>query len=430
MLMRIKAALIIMAIVFAFTAASFFLSLSLTQRHMTDMMEQELALALDIADSEVSTNIRLVKANAETMAARLGTASETEMTEVMAAQMEEFKDFISLTVYDREGIAVHCGEPVNHDVFLLEQEYIQAAFRGEDFLSSAHYNNANGNFVIHAFVPMGQDRVLSATFPGQFFSNLLSEYKLWKTGSIFVVDERGTFVASHRSDLVLDQRNFIEDAKTDHTFESAAEFYKSMIVNDHASGRYTLEGQERLCVYKRVTGSKSGWYIGVVAPLRESPLQTVHDGLLLSALYFLAAGAIVSIVASGIVIKPFVTIQTQAVQIRAEHARASLLLDTMPLACRLWSRDFKIFDCNDEAVKLFGLSSKREYMAKFPELSPEFQPDGQRSREKTLKILETVFTKENEIVFEWMHQMPDGTPLPTEITLTRVNIKGEDCIAS
>ena len=430
MFMRVKAALIIMAIIFAFTVASFFLSMSFTHRHMTEMMEQELSLALDIADTVVSTRIRLLYSNTETMAARIGAASTEDRMDVMTTQLEEFKDFISLTIYDQQGIVDHYGDPVNHDVFLLEREDIEAAFNGESFLSSAHYNNENGTFVIHVFVPVGSGKALSATLSGLFFSEILSEYQLWQTGSIFVVDSQGTFVASHRNELVLEQRNFIKEAKTDSTYESAAKFYKTVIENNHGSGRYFLEQKERLCVYKHVTGSQSGWYIGVVAPLSESPLRTVQNGLLLAALLFLIVGVVVSIFVSGIVIKPFITIQKQAAQIQADHERASLLLDTMPLACRLWNRDFKIFDCNEEAVKFFCMKDKQEYMARFPELSPEFQPDGQRSRDVILKNLERVFSEESKIVFEWMSQLPDGTPIPTEITLTRVQIGGEYCVAS
>ena len=430
MLMRMKATLIIMAIIVIFTVASFFLSLSFTQRHMTDTMEQELALALDIADSLISTHISLLKSNAETVAARLEAVSDSQMPEVMAVQMEEFKDFVSLTVYDQTGTVANYGEPINHDVVQLECEYIQAAFNGEGFLSSVHCNDANDNLVIHAFVPMGSERILSATFPGLFFSDILSKYRLWQTGSVFMVDAKGTFVASLRPDLVMEQRNFIEDAKSDKEFESASEFYKEMIADKRASGRYIFDGKERICVAKHVAGSKSGWYIGVVAPLSESPLKTVQNALLLAALLFLAVGVFVAIIVSGIVIKPFITIQHQAAQIQAEHERSTLLLDAMPLSCRLWSRDYKIFECNDEAVKLFGMQNKQEYMAKHFELSPEFQPDGQRSYEKTRKTLDRVFNEENEIVLEWMHQLPDGTLLPAEITLVRVNIKGEDFIAS
>jgi len=431
MSMRIRAAFVIIAIVFAFTAASFFLNLSFTQQNITYTMEQDLSLALDIADNVVTTKISLLKSNAHTMAARIDAVTDAEMTEVMAAQLEEFGDFISITVYDQTGFEVNYGESINHDVFLAGSEYIAAAFKGESRITSAHYDGTDGNLVIHIFVPMENQRVLSATIPGMYFSDILKEYRLWQSGSIFMVDEEGTFIANFRSELVLEQRNFIEDSKFNHELDTAGEFYKNMITNDHGSGRYSYEGEDRLCIYKHVSGSKSGWYIGVTAPLNESPLRNIQNGLLLSALFFLAAGVIVSIIVSGIVIKPFQTIQAQAAQIQDEHERLRVMLDATPLACRLWNKDFRVFDCNDESVKLFGFKSKQEYMEKYFDLSPEFQADGQKSSEKINKILDQVFKKDKDekIVFEWMHQKMDGTTLPVEITLVRVKFGEETVIA-
>ena len=325
MSMRIKAALVIMAIVFAFTVASFFLSTSFTQYHMTDTIEQELSFALDIANTLVAAKISLLKSNAETAAARLNALSESDMANVMAEQLEEFDEFVSLTVYGRSGMVVSCGNPVDHDVFLTEREYMLPAFDGESILSSAHYSGPDGDFVIHVFVPMDAGSILSATIPGMFFSDILSEFRLWQSGSIFMVDMEGTIIASYRDDLVLDQRNLIQDAKTDRELESAGRFFSEMTSNGgRGSGRYTFEGSERLCVYSRVYDSVAGWYISVTAPLSETPLYSLQKGLLLSTLMFIAIGVVFSVFVSRVAVKPYRTVQTQMEEI----ARRDKLLTT------------------------------------------------------------------------------------------------------
>ena len=108
--------------------------------------------------------------------------------------------------------------------------------------------------------------------------------------------------------------------------------------------------------------------------------------------------------------------------------RIRILLDTMPFACRLWDKNFKVFECNEATVRLFGLKNKQEYFERYFELSPEFQPNGQRSYEKTLEVLKRVF-EEGSIVFEWMHRTADGQPLPVEITLVRVAYQDDFVIA-
>ncbi|MCL1906062.1 MAG: PAS domain-containing protein, partial [Clostridiales bacterium] len=428
MTMRIKAALVIMAIVFAFTASCFLLSLFFTRYNMTAAMEQEISLAMDIADTVVSTKISLLKSNGETLAERLKAVPDAKMQEVMAAQLEEFTDFFALTVFDKNGVIASKGTPITTADMLEEREYIQIAYEGDIVLSSTLYDDETLEFIMYVFVPMDSGRILGATIPGLFFSDLLSEYRLWQTGNIFMTDAEGTFLANYRPYLVLEKHNFIEDAKTDPELKTAGEFYREMISKDNGSGKYFFGGEERLCVYKRITGSVTGWYIGVAAPLNEGPQKNIRRGLLLASLLFLAVGIIVSVFVSAVAIKPFKTIQAQAAQIHGEHERARLLLDATPLACRLWDKDYKIFDYNEESLKLFNLKDGQEFVDRYYDLSPEYQPDGQSTREKTVKMLNKAF-KEGRCVFEWMNQTLDGTPIPTEVTLVRVPYGNDHAVA-
>ena len=103
-----------------------------------------------------------------------------------------------------------------------------------------------------------------------------------------------------------------------------------------------------------------------------------------------------------------------------EKQRFSIVLDSLPAICSFWNEDFKLIMCNQYAANLFGLSSPQEYLDRFGELSPEVQPCGTNSAEKALafvkKALETGYCK-----FDWVHQMPDGTPIPSTVDLVRVH---------
>jgi PAS domain-containing protein len=74
-----------------------------------------------------------------------------------------------------------------------------------------------------------------------------------------------------------------------------------------------------------------------------------------------------------------------------ENERISLMLDAAPISCTLWDKDFKIFDCNEETVRLFGVKNKREFQKKFFDLSPEFQPNGQRSAELAVQNVQKAY---------------------------------------
>ena len=110
------------------------------------------------------------------------------------------------------------------------------------------------------------------------------------------------------------------------------------------------------------------------------------------------------------------------------NERLTLMLDTSPLCTQIWSRDLQTIDCNEAGVRLYGFKDKQEYRERFLECcSPEFQPDGQRSDEKAVALVNKAFD-EGYSKFDWMHQMPDGTPIPAEVTLVRAKYGTDDIV--
>ncbi len=109
---------------------------------------------------------------------------------------------------------------------------------------------------------------------------------------------------------------------------------------------------------------------------------------------------------------------------RAAEERTQIMLDTTPLCANFWNQNFQNIDCNLAAMKLFDLNDKQEYLEKFFELSPEFQPDGKLSSESALEKI-TVAFEEGYCQFEWMHQKLNGEPIPSEITLIRTQFHNE-----
>ena len=112
---------------------------------------------------------------------------------------------------------------------------------------------------------------------------------------------------------------------------------------------------------------------------------------------------------------------------RKAHERTRIMLDSMPLSCFLFNKEFRCFACNSEAARLFNLEGEQEFIYLFPDLSPEYQSDGQNSAEKARTFLRKAL-EEGGCSFEWTHQLLDGTPIPVFATLVRVNYDNEDAI--
>jgi diguanylate cyclase (GGDEF)-like protein/PAS domain S-box-containing protein len=107
--------------------------------------------------------------------------------------------------------------------------------------------------------------------------------------------------------------------------------------------------------------------------------------------------------------------------------RVRLMFNSMPFGCIYWNDKAAPIDCNDEALRLFGVSNKQELIDNFFEFSPKLQPDGSSSTEKAYSHIFYAF-RHGKVVFEWMHQKRNGDPFPTEITIIKA-ARGSEQIA-
>lgn len=107
------------------------------------------------------------------------------------------------------------------------------------------------------------------------------------------------------------------------------------------------------------------------------------------------------------------------------NIRLKAILDASPFCLNLLNKKIENIMCNTAAVKLFELDNQQEYLARFFELSPKYQPDGSLSSEKANEYITEAYT--NGIKqFEWLHCKLNGESIPTEITLVKIEGLDED----
>ena len=115
------------------------------------------------------------------------------------------------------------------------------------------------------------------------------------------------------------------------------------------------------------------------------------------------------------------------IEAKAAEERIRLMLDATPLCIYFITKDSICLDCNQEAANLFGLSGKQEFMERYYELSPQYQPSGRLSAEWRKEIIEKAL-KEDYNSFEWMHQNLTGELIPCEITIVRTQYQKENVL--
>ena len=105
--------------------------------------------------------------------------------------------------------------------------------------------------------------------------------------------------------------------------------------------------------------------------------------------------------------------------------RLKAMLDASPVLCAIFDDNLEITEVNQEAANILKLNDKNEYISKFFELSPEFQPDGMLSREKVLLYVKKALQTGNAFLPEWMHVTLSGELVPVEVHLKRVKLGGK-----
>jgi PAS domain S-box-containing protein len=114
--------------------------------------------------------------------------------------------------------------------------------------------------------------------------------------------------------------------------------------------------------------------------------------------------------------------------LRRSEAKYRTLIEWANDGC-LTMTGAQFMDCNQKALEILD-RSREEIVGNTPDvISPPTQPDGMRSEEKALRILEKAYAGEPQ-VFEWVHTKGDGTPIDVEVSLTRIDVEDEPILMS
>jgi len=100
-----------------------------------------------------------------------------------------------------------------------------------------------------------------------------------------------------------------------------------------------------------------------------------------------------------------------------ENSRDALML--------LMAPSWRFTDANHATLQLFGAASKDNFAALAPwDVSPERQPDGHPSAEKSLEMIATA-VREGSHFFEWEHRRLNGETFAAEVVLTAIELDGQ-----
>jgi signal transduction histidine kinase/CheY-like chemotaxis protein len=309
MSVRAKIFLIIMSIIVVITASSVFISILFAEDIILKTIENDMRLVASLADELVSEELHLLEIHAGTAARRLLQAPEEDREGLLRELVDGSETFSALGIFHSSGrLELFYGK----EPFQAEPEENEFWISGskEGMLISSGIRDSLDNLVFYVRLPMG-DGFLGAVLPGMFFSELVSDFRIWETGHITIDDGEGTVIANIRPEWVNGRINFIRLAKNDSRYEPIAQSVMRMTAGETGIARFSIGGVERISAYRPVRGSKQGWSLAVIAPINESPAAGVRLVLFAAALVFFGLGSLAALLASGSISRPWSRIQVQ-----------------------------------------------------------------------------------------------------------------------
>ncbi len=121
----------------------------------------------------------------------------------------------------------------------------------------------------------------------------------------------------------------------------------------------------------------------------------------------------------------FIETMQDITEARLAEERMRLMLDATSLACSFFDRNGAPIDCNRAAAVMCGYADKAEYRRQFYKLMPASLPDGRPAARALLESIEKAFDQGQADMEEMRLRHIDGTEIPGEVHLTRVEWRGQ-----
>jgi signal transduction histidine kinase len=267
--------------------------------------ETDLMVISDIADHFISSEIDSVKMRAAIIAQALAASEDTQWSKILSNQQIIYPEFIGMAIFDAgRGLVAAAGEsPALPES--LDDPQVKRAFQGKTLISTTIPSPKGVVFYLTAPIPGAAGGILVLTLPGMFFADRVSTFVIWETGHIFIDDAEGNVIANIRTEWVQNRHSFIRLARTNKQYEEAAGVIQRGVNRETGIGFFSVAGVRRICALMPVTGSEEGWFLGVIAPLPESPFRDIDRGLAVVGLVSFFLSVIAAAIASGFIKKPF-----------------------------------------------------------------------------------------------------------------------------
>ena len=254
-------------------------------------LEHSLEIMVEEAADHVMSKIHSAMYQTEMLGSikRLSDPSTTAMDkQALLNTYKDAYDWRSVTIVDTKGVCI-----VDESYNLSSKQYVKDALKGITAISEPAYNEGMKEWVITYAAPLWLDGKIGGDIVGAIvltknateFSDLLATIKISNNGGAYVLNEKGTRIASYNYSQVEKQENIIELSKQHSSLKTLANLEKKMISGEIDFGFYYYDGQLKIMAYHPL--GTNDWSIAVIAPIMDflsGTLTSVIGTLIMTAI--------------------------------------------------------------------------------------------------------------------------------------------------
>ncbi|MCL2007542.1 MAG: ATP-binding protein [Treponema sp.] len=267
--------------------------------------ETDLILISEIADHFISSEVKALKLKVSVASQVLSSYGEHDWDNALIDLRNQYPDFTGMSVWDNEQRLIASAGMMTAVPRSLGDRHLQEVLKGNVIITSTAEAPTGLAFHLAALLDPEHDAILTLTLPITYFSDILINFRIWRTGHIFMDNSNGHLIADPVREWVENRIDFVNMAEMDLANRTIVNNLRQAFDSEARTITYSIGGVPRLTVYRPISGSDEGWLLGAVAPLPESPFLYIDRGLIVVGLVSLFLSLIAAIAASGFIKKPF-----------------------------------------------------------------------------------------------------------------------------
>jgi len=203
---------------------------------LTQLAKQSAKVVAERVNAQLDT----LEALAETDSIKGDTLTLDEKLELLKNEVER-SGHLQINIADANGQAKNTNGDITD---ISSRDYFKKALSGKRAISDPIFSKVDNSLILAYAVPIKDGNtvkgVLVAIRDGNELSNITDDIKFGKSGSAFMINNKGITVANQNRDLVYNMDNNFENVKKDPELESFVKLEQQMIEGKVGTGNIPI----------------------------------------------------------------------------------------------------------------------------------------------------------------------------------------------